>query len=242
MTSDLFNYLTGYSRQTRYRKLLVSPVNLRDELARRIERESECARHSGTGRLLFKCNSLVDPDMIDASLPRLPVRRPGRSDRARHLRPSAGYPGLHDRIRVVSIVGRFLEHSRLYYFQNGGDEELYFGSADFMPRNLDNRVETLAPVEDKVLRTYLREEILEGYLLDNTNARELLPDGEYRRIVPGTVHRFQCGRAWSSAPSPIHPSRPGRTASQPHATPIGRVGSIRSISVPSRWSSTDARN
>ena len=98
------------------------------------------------------------------------------------LRP--GIPGLSERVRVVSVVGRFLEHSRLYYFQNQGDEELYMGSADLMPRNLDHRVEALVPVQDAGMRTYLRDEILEGYLRDTTNAADLQPNGSYRRVDP----------------------------------------------------------
>jgi polyphosphate kinase len=97
---------------------------------------------------------------------------------------------MSERIRVVSLVGRFLEHSRLYYFQNRGREELYLGSADLMPRNLDHRVETLAPVEDPTLLAYLRDEILEGYLRDNTHARDLEADGKYRPVVPGASPPF----------------------------------------------------
>ncbi len=188
--SDLFNYLTGYSRQTSYRKLLVAPVNLREGLARRIEREIDRARERGSGRVMFKCNALVDPDMIDAlyRASQAGVRVDLLVRGICCLRP--GILGLSDRIRVVSIVGRFLEHSRLYYFENGGDEELYMGSADLMPRNLDHRVETLAPVEDPSLRAYLRDEVLEGYLRDNTHAYELLPSGEYRRITPGATPPF----------------------------------------------------
>jgi polyphosphate kinase len=182
--SDLFNYLTGYSRQTHYRKLLVAPVNLRAGIADRIEREIECARRYGSARLIFKCNSLVDPDMIDAlyRASQAGVRVDLVVRGICCLRP--GVPGLSERIRVVSIVGRFLEHSRLYYFENHGDEELYMGSADLMPRNLDHRVEALVPVEDSAARAYLRDEILEGYLRDTTNAAALRPDGSYRRIEP----------------------------------------------------------
>lgn len=182
--SDLFNYLTGYSRQTKYRKLLVAPVNLRAGITERIEREVDCARRYGAGRLVFKCNSLVDPDMIDslyrASQAGVRVDLIVRGICC--LRP--GVPGLSERIRVVSLVGRFLEHSRLYYFQNHGEEELYMGSADLMPRNLDHRVETLVPVEDTALRAYLRDEILEGYLRETVQARDLQPDGSYRRVTP----------------------------------------------------------
>jgi len=183
--SDLFNYLTGYSRQTSYRKLLVSPVNLREGIARRIEREIDCARRYGNGRLVFKCNSLVDPDTIDA-LYRASEAGVNVDLIVRGiccLRP--GLPGLSERIRVVSLVGRFLEHSRLYYFQNHGAEELFLGSADLMPRNLDHRVETLVPIEDTAMRAYLRDDVLEGYLRDNTLTRELQPDGSYQRVAPG---------------------------------------------------------
>jgi polyphosphate kinase len=97
---------------------------------------------------------------------------------------------LSERIRVVSIVGRFLEHSRLYYFENHGDPELYMGSADLMPRNLDHRVETLVPVEDQGLRSYLRDDLLEGYLRDNVQVAELQPDGSYKRVTPGEEPPF----------------------------------------------------
>lgn len=188
--SDLFNYLTGYSAQTQYRKLLVSPVNLRQGLSGRIEREIDRAHRTGSGRLIFKCNSLVDPDMIDAlyRASQAGVRVDLIVRGACCLRP--GLPGLSENIRVISVVGRFLEHSRLYYFHNDGNDEIYLGSADLMPRNLDHRVETLVPVEDPALRAYLRDEILEGYLRDTTQARELLPSGEYRRVEPGSNPPF----------------------------------------------------
>jgi polyphosphate kinase len=188
--SDLFNYLTGYSRQTRYRKLLVAPVNLRAGITERIEREIDCARRYGSGRLIFKCNSLVDPDMIDA------LYRASRAGVKVDLVVRGiccllpGRQGLSERIRVVSVVGRFLEHSRLYYFENHGEEELYMGSADLMPRNLDHRVETLVPVEDTGLRTYLRDELLEGYLRDTVQAADLQPDGSYKRVLPGDEPPF----------------------------------------------------
>lgn len=188
--SDLFNYLTGYSRQTHYRKLLVAPLNLRAGIAERIEREIDCARLHGSGRLIFKCNSLVDPDMIDAlyRASQAGVRVDLIVRGICCLLP--GRPGLSERIRVVSIVGRFLEHSRLYYFENHGDPELYMGSADLMPRNLDHRVETLVPVEDAGLRTYLRDDLLEGYLRDTVQAEELQPDGSYKHVSPGDEPPF----------------------------------------------------
>jgi polyphosphate kinase len=181
--SEIFNYLTGYSRQSEYRKLLVAPVNMRRKLVQRIEREIGHARHTGGGRLIFKMNSLVDPEMIDAlyraSAAGVQVDLIVRGICC--LRPQVA--GLSDRIRVVSIVGRFLEHHRLYYFHNGGDEEIFLGSADLMPRNLDYRVEALAPVEDPGLRRYLIDDILAGYLRDNVQATELGGDGVYRRVA-----------------------------------------------------------
>ncbi len=179
--SELFNYLTGYSRQTEYRRLLVAPVNMRRELLRRIERETGYARRGAGARLIFKMNALVDPEMIDAlyraSAAGVRVDLVVRGICC--LRP--GTPGLSENIRVVSVVGRLLEHSRLYYFQNGGDEELLLGSADLMPRNLDYRVEALAPVEDAGIKRYLVDDVLTGYLHDNVQATVLGPDGIYRR-------------------------------------------------------------
>jgi len=181
--SELFNYLTGYSRQTDYRRLLVAPVNMRRELLRRIEREIGHARRGAAARLIFKMNALVDPEMIDAlyraSAAGVRVDLIVRGICC--LRPGAS--GLSENIRVVSIVGRLLEHSRLYYFHNGGagDEELLLGSADLMPRNLDYRVEALAPVEDAGIKRYLVDDVLTGYLHDNVQATELGPDGVYRR-------------------------------------------------------------
>ncbi len=182
--SEIFNYLTGYSRQVDYRKLLVAPVNMRRQLLERITRETEHARLTGEGRLIFKMNALVDPEMIDAlyvaSAAGVCVDLIVRGSCC--LRP--GVPGLSDRIRVVSIVGRLLEHSRLFYFRNGGDEEIFLGSADLMPRNLDHRVEVLSPVEDQGLKRHLVDEVLAGYLRDNVQATVLSEDGTYSRLRP----------------------------------------------------------
>ncbi|MHB8576602.1 MAG: polyphosphate kinase 1, partial [Dehalococcoidia bacterium] len=182
--SEIFNYLTGYSRQVDYRKLLVAPVNVRGELLERIEREIVQVRRSGSGRLIFKMNALVDPEMIDAlyraSQAGVEVDLIVRGICC--LRP--GVAGLSERVRVVSVVGRLLEHSRLYYFRNGGsgsEEEIFLGSADLMPRNLDYRVEVLAPVEDAPLKRYLIDDVLCGYLRDTVQASELGADGIYRR-------------------------------------------------------------
>jgi polyphosphate kinase len=191
--SDLFNYLTGYSSQSTFRRLLVGPVSLRPSLLERIEREIEWHRKTGAGRLIFKMNALVDPPMIQALFraSQAGVRIDLLVRGVCCLRP--GIPGISDNIRVISVVGRFLEHSRIYSFHNGGTEDIYLGSADLMPRNLDRRVEIVFPIEDPVLRAYLREDVLETYLRDTVNAQELQPDGTYRRILPATDEApFDC--------------------------------------------------
>lgn len=177
-TSELFNYLTGYSRQKEYRKFLVAPVNLRENFHRFIEREIE---HGEKGRIIIKANSLVDAEMIRALY---------RASRAGVkidliirgiccLRP--GVEDVSENIRVISIIGRFLEHSRIYYFHNRGDPELYIGSADLMPRNIDRRVEVLFPIEDPDLRQQLVENILNVYLQDTHKSYFLQADGRYVR-------------------------------------------------------------
>ena len=182
--SSLFNALTGYSRQTHYRKLLVAPVGLREGIEERIEREMHAQKQKGNGRLIFKMNALVDPEIIDllyrASQAGVRIDLIVRGICC--LRP--GVPGISDNIRVTSIVGRFLEHSRIFYFGNGGDDEVWLGSADMMQRNLNNRVETLFPIEDPVLCTAIRDNLLEKVLLDTVNASELKADGHYVPMRP----------------------------------------------------------
>ncbi len=182
--SELFNFLTGYSRQRHYRKLLVAPVNLREGLTRLIEREISHAASGHGGHLIFKINALVDPTTTDilyqASQAGVRVELVVRSICC--LRP--GVPELSENITVRSIVGRFLEHSRMYYFANGGAPEIYLGSADLMQRNLDRRVETLFPLEDPALIKHTHERLLQVYLRDNTRARVLQPDGSYLRAQP----------------------------------------------------------
>jgi polyphosphate kinase len=179
--SELFNYLTGYSRQEQFRKLLVAPVNLRRQLVALIRRE---ARHHYAGHpsgIVAKCNSLTDTEVIQelyaASRAGVPVDLVVRGVCC--LRP--GLPEHSATVRVGSIVGRFLEHSRAYRFVNGGDEEIYLGSADFMSRNLDRRVEVLFPVQDERLRERVRREVLDPALADNVKMRWLQPDGTYVR-------------------------------------------------------------
>lgn len=179
--SELFNYLTGYSRQEHYRKLLVAPVNLRRQLISLIRRE---VRHQRAGRpagIIAKFNSLTDTQIVEelyaASRAGVPIDLVVRGVCC--LRP--GLPDHSATIRVGSIVGRFLEHSRAYRFINGGDDEIYLGSADFMSRNLDRRVEVLFPLQDERLKERVRREVLDAALADNVKMRWLQPDGTYVR-------------------------------------------------------------
>lgn len=182
--SELFNMLTGYSRQDCFRKLLVAPVTLRRCFNELIEREMRMQQEHGNGRLIFKFNALVDPEIISllyrASQAGVQIDLLVRGICS--LRP--GVPGVSENIRVKSIVGRFLEHSRIYYFGNGGNEEIYLGSADLMERNLDKRVEALFPIEDPLLRDAIRKEVLERELEDTVNSSILLPDGSYVHARP----------------------------------------------------------
>lgn len=181
--TDLFNYLTGYSRQSRFRKMLVAPVNLRERIAAMIAREAEHALAGRPARLILKMNSLVDPEMVDLlyAASQAGVRVDLLVRGVCTLRP--GVKGISDNIEVISTVGRFLEHSRVYWFENGGNPELYMGSADLMTRNLDRRVEVLFPIENPELREHVRD-ILAVCLADNTQSRRLLPSGEWERIRP----------------------------------------------------------
>jgi polyphosphate kinase len=194
--TDLFNLLTGYSRQKSYRKLLVAPVGLRRALTDRIEREIRVQQEHGNGRLIFKTNALVDPEIIrllyQASQAGVDIDLIVRGICC--LRP--GIPDLSEHIRVRSIVGRFLEHSRVYYFGNNGNEEIYLGSADLMQRNLDGRVETLFPIEDPLLRDTLRDRVLRIILADTVNASELLPDGRYVHVQPAPGEVPLDSQAW----------------------------------------------
>lgn len=181
--TDLFNFLTGYSRQRSYRKLLVAPVNMRDRMEALIDRETEHAKNGYHSRIVVKMNALVDPKIIlklyQASQAGVQIDLLIRGICC--LRP--GVPGLSENIRVVSIVGRYLEHSRIFYFHNLGEEEVFIGSADWMPRNLNRRVEAITPVEDPDLMKDLQE-ILGIMLSDNRQAWDLQPDGTYLQRSP----------------------------------------------------------
>jgi polyphosphate kinase len=182
--TDLFNYLTGYSAKKDYRKLLVAPLNLRERFEALIEREIEQKLAGHPAHLIFKLNALVDKSIIQklyrASQAGVKVDLIVRGICC--LRP--GIDGVSDNIRVVSVLGRFLEHSRVYYFENAGEPQVYLGSADLMPRNLDRRVEVLFPIEDQRLIRRIRKQILDLYFKDNLSARRMKPDGTYDRLEP----------------------------------------------------------
>ena len=181
---DLFNGLTGYSGKTDYKHLMVAPASMRARVLERVDREIDCHRAGKTGHIAIKCNSLSDESVVEAlyraSSAGVKVELQVRGKCC--LRP--GVPGLSDNITVTSVVGRFLEHARLFYFANGGQEELLIGSADMMPRNLDRRVEVLFPIRDPKLRARVRDSILNVSLRDTEKCWELLPDGSYRRRSP----------------------------------------------------------
>ncbi|HUI87342.1 MAG TPA: polyphosphate kinase 1 [Anaerolineales bacterium] len=178
--TDLFNFLTGYSTQQEYRKLFVAPLNLRQRLSSLIKREIEHAKHGDKAHLIFKLNAIVDPEMIqllyEASQAGVQIDLLVRGICC--LRP--GVKNVSENIRVISIVGRYLEHSRIFYFHNKGKDEIYLGSADLMTRNLNHRVEVVFPLESEEHVRYLRDHVLDVYLRDNTRARAMQSDGEYR--------------------------------------------------------------
>ncbi len=181
--TDLFNFLTGYSRQKSYRKLLVAPVSLRGRMIEMIDREAENCRQGKTGRIVAKMNSLVDQQVIQA------LYKASQAGVEIDLIVRGicclcpGKPEISDNIRVISIIGRFLEHSRIFYFHNNGKEEIYIGSADWMTRNLSRRVEAVTPIESPEIFKDLQE-ILGVMLADNRKAWELQPDGSFVQRKP----------------------------------------------------------
>jgi polyphosphate kinase len=179
--AELFNYLTGFSRQRDYRKLLVSPFGMREGILKRIHREVLRFNKTGSGRLIFKVNSLVEPEVIDAiyeaAQTGMQIDLIVRGVCA--LRP--GLPELSKNVRVTSVVGRYLEHSRILYFENGGEPEVLVGSADLMRRNIYRRIEVLAPIQKPEFISHIRNEILEPYLQDVANTWVMNSDGTYKR-------------------------------------------------------------
>jgi polyphosphate kinase len=192
----LFNTLTGYSRQNTYQKLLVAPVRLRGAIVERIEREIRLHEEYGNGRLIFKMNALTDPDMIRllyrASQAGVNIDLIIRGMCS--LRP--GLPGVSENIHVRSLVGRFLEHSRVYCFGNNEEAEIYLGSADLMQRNLNSRVETLFPIDSLTLRETILQHLLEPILADTVNAHMLQSDGKYVRVQPVDGEEPFDSQAW----------------------------------------------
>ena len=190
--TSLFNFLTGYSQQNEFAKLVVAPLSLREKLVELVRREAKHKLAGKEARIVLKMNSLTDARMIEelyaASKAGVEIDLIIRGICS--LRP--GVKGLSSNIRVRSIIGRFLEHSRLFYFANGGGDgsEVYIGSADWMQRNLDRRIEVVLPVTDPELRTYLHETVLAAYLRDNVNAWVLRPDGTYKRVQAGNSEPF----------------------------------------------------
>ncbi len=178
---DVFAFLTAYAETPSYEPLLVAPLDLAEKTIALIDREAEHARQGREARIIAKMNALLDKTVVQAlyraSQAGVQVDLIVRGICA--LRP--GVRGVSDNIRVRSIVGRFLEHSRIYYFANAGEEEIYIGSADWMPRNLYERVEVLVPLRDELLRERVRREVLDAYLTDNRKARILLKDATYIR-------------------------------------------------------------
>lgn len=212
--TDLFNHLTGYSTKHEFKKLLVAPFNLRSGLETLIRREIEHARQGHKAHLIFKVNAIVDRCFIEllyeASQAGVKVDLLVRSMCC--LRP--GVKGVSENIHVVSIVGRYLEHSRVYYFRNGGEEEIYMGSADLMTRNLDHRVEVVFPIENEENIRYIRHTMLDTYLKDNMRARIMQEDGTYARPKPAgedkavDVQEFFMNHSRVGAPRIFRPSLP----------------------------------
>jgi polyphosphate kinase len=180
--TQLFNLLTGYTRPRGFRHLLMAPTDLRDQLVERIRREANRARAGAPARIVAKLNSLVDRRLIEelyaASEAGVPIDLVVRGICC--LRPEV--PGLSDNIRVISIVDRYLEHARIFYFENGGTPEYLLASADWMPRNLDRRVEIAFPVLDPALQAQVRQ-ILDVQLADTVKARRILADGSSVRVA-----------------------------------------------------------
>jgi len=202
--SELFNRLTGYASHNAYRKLLVAPEYLREQVVALIQREIDHAQAGRKAHLIFKMNSVVDAEMIRmlyrASMAGVRVDLLVRGICC--LRP--GIPGISENIRVTCLIGRYLEHARVFYFRNDGNFEVYLGSADLMPRNLNSRVEALYPVESEPLKHRIVDEILAIEMADNVKARELLPDGSYRYLHPEAGQEAIDSQKWFMEHSKEH--------------------------------------
>jgi polyphosphate kinase len=182
--TELFNFLTAYSPPKEFNKLMVAPANLRQTMLELIQRETDNARAGKPARIIAKNNRIADAQIVEAlyeaSQAGVEIDLIVRGICT--LRP--GVPGMSENIRVRSVVGRLLEHSRVYYFENGGDPEMFMGSSDWMPRNLDRRVEVITPVEIPAMKRFLKDEYLAAYLRDTAKAHVLGPDGTYSKVTP----------------------------------------------------------
>src|SRR5207245_2700173 len=240
--SALFNLLTGYADGYEWRKLLVAPLGLREQIITLIEREQRNAQQGRPARIIVKMNALVEPSVIDAlyraSQAGVPIDLVIRGICC--LRP--GLPGVSETIRVTSIVDRFLEHSRIFYFENGGDPQVLLASADWMPRNFWRRIETMFPIEDPVLQSRVVGEILQLVLADNVKARELLPDGTYRRRARAAADAtVRCQAALQYVAREACASSCRRSPSSPRARSAGRSTrrrSSRRLTRGSAWSAS----
>ncbi len=194
--SDIFNYLTGYSKQTEFKKLMVAPINMRDKVLELILREIDFVKAGGKGKIIFKINALVDPVIIsalyEASNVGVEIDLIVRGICC--LVP--GVEGLSENIKVISIVGRYLEHSRVFYFYNNNNEEIYLGSADMMQRNLDRRVEIIFPLEDPKLKNEILKTLIKVSLKDNVKARLLHSDMSYTFIETAENARCIDAQEW----------------------------------------------
>jgi len=192
--TQLFNSLTGFSKETLYQKLLVAPTSMRDGFVKLIRREAEHARAGRSASIVAKMNAISDAGIVHelyaASQAGVPIDLIVRG--MCELRP--GIPGVSETIRVRSIVGRFLEHSRIFIFGNGGEREVYIGSADWMGRNLDRRVETVVPVLDPGIRDHICDDMLAVLLADNCKTRWLRSDGTYARRKPSGAEPLLCAQ------------------------------------------------
>ncbi|MDT8070828.1 MAG: polyphosphate kinase 1 [Terriglobia bacterium] len=228
---DVFNFLTAYAEYPKYDPLLVAPLDLADHTLELIAREAEHAREGRPARIIAKMNALIDKGVIQelyrASQAGVQIDLIVRGACA--LKP--GIRGLSNRIRVRSIVGRFLEHSRIFYFENGGDEEIYLGSADWMPRNLYERVEVIFPLKDSMLRYRVRHEILEAYLRDTAKARILQRNGTYVREHRGRGRSANVSTGFSAQQFLIEVAEGKRTFEDiPKAPAPTRTRGVRSAS------------
>ena len=214
--SDLFNFLTGFSIQKEYSRLMVAPLNLRKRMMSLIKRETAQAQADRPAHIIAKINRLTDLQVIEAlyEASQAGVKIDLIVRGACMIRP--GEPGLSQTVHVRSIVGRFLEHSRIFYFANGGEEEVYIGSADWMTRNLDRRVEVVAPVLDVKSKKYLKDTVLAAYLRDNVKARVMRSDGTYEMpdMTPGeepfNSQLFFEGKNSSPPVGSVHPLKRNR--------------------------------